>query len=59
VGKPVVELGLPKTALTGMTNRGSKYISPNGSVSIQAGGQLLFLTNGGEEIGKLNQPLDV
>ena len=36
VGKSIVELQFPKTALIVLINRGSKYITPNGDTALEA-----------------------
>ena len=43
VGKPIVELGLPKGALILLISRGDEWIIPTGSTVLEAGDALLVL----------------
>jgi cell volume regulation protein A len=44
VGKQIVELQFPKTALISMIKRNGKFITPNGSTVLQAGDVLLVIS---------------
>ncbi len=44
IGKQIVELELPKTALISMIQREDKFITPNGSTTLSAGDKLYVLS---------------
>lgn len=44
IGKQIVELELPKTALISMIQRDDKFITPNGSTTLSAGDKLYVLS---------------
>lgn len=44
VGKQIVQLGLPKTTLISFIQRGTEYITPNGSTVIMANDKLYLLS---------------
>lgn len=48
VGKPIVKLDLPKSALIVLLVRDGKYIQPNGSTILEEGDKLLLLANNKE-----------
>lgn len=53
VGKQVLELKLPKTALIVLIHRNNKYLSPNGTTVLQSGDHLLIMAdnkNAGESV---------
>jgi potassium/hydrogen antiporter len=45
IGKPIVKLGLPGSALIVLLERDGKYIQPNGSTILEDGDKLLLLAN--------------
>ena len=45
VGKPIVELGLPKESVIALVCRDDKYVVPTGTTVLQAGDVLLVLLN--------------
>lgn len=45
VGKKIVDLAFPKSAIIAMIKRGGKYITPNGSTVIEAKDTLIVLSN--------------
>ena len=57
VGKPIVELGFPKTSLIVLINRNDKFITPNGATEIEAGDKMMIMTDNENEIGKINEVL--
>ncbi len=56
VGKALVELGFPKTALIVMINRNGKYITPNGATILEPEDKLLILA---ESKDALNSAIDM
>jgi cell volume regulation protein A len=53
VGKPVVQLGLPKTALIVMIHRKGKYITAHGETVIEAGDHILMMADNKETVLKV------
>ncbi len=53
VGKPVVQLGLPKTTLISMIERDGKYITPNGATILEANDKLFVLSETREALNKV------
>ncbi len=51
-GKKIVELGFPQSAIIAMIKRGHKYITPNGSTVLEAGDNLVVLSDNKENIKK-------
>src|SRR5690606_34604331 len=45
VGKKIVELTFPKSAIIAMIKRGDKYITPNGSTVLEANDTLIVLSD--------------
>jgi NhaP-type Na+/H+ and K+/H+ antiporter len=56
-GKPIVELGLPKTALISVIERDGKYITPNGSTILQVNDKLFVISENKTDIDKLMPPI--
>ncbi len=56
VGKKIMYIGFPKTALIVLINRNSKFITPNGSTIIEPGDKLMILA---ETTDSLNQSLQL
>jgi potassium/hydrogen antiporter len=44
IGKPIVQLGFPKTALISLIKRDEKFITPNGSTILNEGDRLLIIS---------------
>ncbi len=59
VGKEIVEIGFPKTALISFIRRNSKFFSPGGSTVIEAGDKLFVLAESNESIKEVYECLDV
>lgn len=57
VGKKIVELGLPQTAIIAMIQRDDAYITPNGSTVIEANDMLIVLSDRQEGIRKVKESL--
>jgi potassium/hydrogen antiporter len=55
IGKPLVELKLPKSALIVLIHREGKYLTPKGDTMIQAGDHLLVMADNRDTIGKVKQ----
>lgn len=52
-GKPIVELGLPKTALISVIERDGKYITPNGSTVLKVNDKLYIISESKTDIEKI------
>lgn len=50
VGKQIVQLNLPKSALIVLIHREDKYMSPNGDTILEAGDHLLVMTDNKEDM---------
>lgn len=50
VGRKIVELNFPKTAIIAMIKRGDKYITPNGASVIEGGDNLVILSDNSQSI---------
>jgi cell volume regulation protein A len=59
VGKSIVELAFPKTAIIIMINRHGKFIRPGGSTVLEAGDKLAILADNKETIPKIYESLGV
>lgn len=59
VGKPIVELGFPKTAIIAMIKRDGKYITPNGSTVLQSQDRLLVLAEDEESMDAVYGSLEI
>lgn len=59
VGKPIVKLKLPASALIVLLEREEKYIQPNGSTVLEEGDKLLLLANNKEVLNDVYQALGV
>lgn len=57
VGKQIVDLGFPKTAIIAMVKRDGKYITPNGSTVLQAQDVLLVLAEDEESMDAVYETL--
>jgi len=59
VGKSIVELQFPKTALIVLINRGGKYVTPNGGTILEANDKLLVMIDSDSELEKVNSALGI
>ena len=59
VGKPIVKLKLPKSALIVLLVRDGKYIQPSGSTILEEGDKLLVLANNKEVLNEVYDALGV
>ena len=59
VGKKIVELEFPKTAIIAMIQRDGKYITPNGSTIIEANDVLIVLSDNQEGVNQVYERLKV
>jgi cell volume regulation protein A len=59
VGKPIVKLKLPKSALIVLLEREGKYMQPNGSTILEEGDKLLLLANNKDALNEVYQLLGV
>jgi potassium/hydrogen antiporter len=59
VGRSIVELQFPKTALIILINRDGKYITPNGATMLQENDKLLVMIDNDNELEKVNQALGI
>ena len=59
VGKQIVELGFPKTAIIAMIKRDGKYITPNGSTVLEPRDTLLVLAEDEESMDAVYESLQV
>ncbi|MBN2484970.1 MAG: potassium/proton antiporter [Bacteroidales bacterium] len=59
IGKPLVELSLPKTALISIIQRNDKYITPNGSTMLEPNDKLFVISENKEAIQKVFDCLEI
>lgn len=59
VGKKIVQLSFPKTALIVMIKRESTYITPNGSTELQSNDKLMILAENAESLQKVSESLEI
>ncbi|GAB2769531.1 potassium/proton antiporter [Rhabdobacter roseus] len=59
VGKKIVELGFPKTAIIAMIKRGEKYITPSGATELEARDILIVLSDTQAGISKVYGSLQI
>ncbi|MFT2010326.1 potassium/proton antiporter [Pontibacter sp. 13R65] len=59
VGKSIVELQFPKTALIVLIDRGEKFVTPNGATVLEQGDKLLVMVDDDVELEKVNQALGI
>lgn len=57
VGKKIVAIGFPKTAIIAMIKRDEKYLTPNGSTIIEANDKLIVLSDSKAGIEKVYETL--
>lgn len=58
IGKPLFELGLPKTALISYIERKGKYITPNGATTLEGNDKLVIISESNADIDKFYSCLD-
>lgn len=58
VGKKIVDLNFPQSAIIAMIKRGDKFITPNGSTVIEAGDNLVVLSDNTQHIKKVIKCID-
>jgi cell volume regulation protein A len=54
VGKQIVELGFPRTAIIAVIKRKGKYITPNGSTVLEPNDKLVILAENAESLALVN-----
>jgi len=54
VGKQIVELGFPRTAIIAVIKRKGKYITPNGSTVLEPDDRLVILAENAESLNLVN-----
>lgn len=59
VGKQIVALKFPKTAMIVLLSRSGKYIQPSGSTVLEEGDKLLILANNKEDLVEIRDALDI
>lgn len=59
VGKKIVELDFPRTAIIAMIQRGDGYITPNGSTVIEANDLLIVLSEKQQGINEVKERLQI
>ena len=59
VGKSLVNLKFPKTALIVLIKRGPQYITPNGSTTLAAGDKLMVMADNKNVLEEVNQRLGI
>lgn len=59
IGKPIVTLKFPKTAMIVLLSRSGKYIQPSGSTVLEEGDKLLILANNKEDLVEIRDALDI
>ena len=53
VGKPVMELNLPKSAMIVLIRRGGKYVTANGATIIESKDHLLIMADSKKTVKKV------
>ena len=59
VGKKIVDLTFPRTAIIAMIKRNDKYITPNGSTVIEAQDKLIVLADSPNGMGQVYEALKI
>lgn len=59
VKKKIVDLHMPGSALIALINRGNKFITPNGSTTIEAGDMLIVLSDNKSNLDKVFECLNI
>ncbi|WP_181304072.1 potassium/proton antiporter [Rufibacter sp. XAAS-G3-1] len=57
IGKPIVELGLPKTSLIVLIDRDGKFITPGGSTVLEARDKLMVMVENEQELQRVRETL--
>jgi cell volume regulation protein A len=59
VGKPIVQLEFPKTAIIVMIRRNDKFITPGGSTMLEPSDKLFILSEDGDSLKKVYECLEI
>jgi cell volume regulation protein A len=59
VGKKIVELDFPQTAIIAMIKRDGKFLTPNGSTALEGNDELIVLSDKEEGIRKVEECLNI
>ena len=59
IGKQIVNLEFPKTAMIILLSRNGKYIQPSGSTILEEGDKLLVLANNKEVVEEVREDLGI
>jgi cell volume regulation protein A len=59
IGKPLVEIGIPKTSLISILQRGGKFITPSGATVIEPHDRLFVISEDKEALRKVLETLDI
>jgi cell volume regulation protein A len=59
VGKKIVEIGLPKSALIVLIHRGKDYLTPRGDTTLQVSDELMIMTDNKQDLVAIKQSLGI
>lgn len=59
IGKQIVDLGLPRTALISFIVRNNKYITPNGSTRLEPNDKLFVISENKKDVEKVFECLEI
>lgn len=59
IGKPIVEIGIPKTSLISILQRDGKYITPSGATVLEPHDKLFVISEDKEALRKVLETLDI
>ncbi|HEX2395189.1 MAG TPA: potassium/proton antiporter [Bacteroidales bacterium] len=59
IGKQLVDLHFPKTALISFIQRNSEFITPNGATRLQSNDKLFVISENRKDIGKVFESLEI
>lgn len=59
VGRSIVELQFPRTALIVLIDRGGKFVTPNGGTVLEKDDKLMVMVDNDEELEKVNKALEL
>ncbi|GAA4302952.1 potassium/proton antiporter [Nibribacter koreensis] len=57
IGKPIVELGLPRTALIVLIDRHGSFVTPNGSTVLEHDDKLMIMVENDQELERVREAL--
>lgn len=57
VGKPIVDLEFPKSALIVLIDRAGRFVTPNGATVLEEGDKLMVMTENDEELENVNKAI--